>query len=105
MSTIDLTKLLVPVIFANGMDDDLTGLIAAFMDQPFLFADKVYQPGEKLLIERKALMLSCFGLFVCNKGDTVPPLPGGTVVCVRPIPARECVLMGCNITFNHRPIG
>ena len=44
----------VPVIFANGDDDDTTGMIAALNDDCVQYNDKIYEPGEDLeFIESK----------------------------------------------------
>jgi hypothetical protein len=46
---------LVPVIFANGEDDDGPGLIAAFRNEDVWFDDRLYRPGDDLTIEHRQL--------------------------------------------------
>jgi hypothetical protein len=48
----------VPVIFANGEDDDCPGLEAAFTNKEVLFDDRTYRPGEDIVIHRRKLALS-----------------------------------------------
>lgn len=42
---------LVPVIFANGEDNDVPGLLAACHGQRVLFKDKIYEPTENILFD------------------------------------------------------
>jgi hypothetical protein len=50
----------VPVIFANGVDDDLPGLVATMQRERFQFEDRVYNPkdGDICFIEDKPLVIS-----------------------------------------------
>ena len=38
----------VPVIFANGIDDDAPGLLAAFGSERVQYKDKIYEPNESI---------------------------------------------------------
>lgn len=40
----------VPVIFANGEDDDGPGLTAALTNQRVQFMDKIYQPNQDMIL-------------------------------------------------------
>lgn len=49
---------LVPVIFANGTDDDLPGLVAALGNARVLFDDRILEPNDPLVVERRILRIS-----------------------------------------------
>lgn len=55
---VDLRAIFVPVIFANGTDDDSTGLQAAVDNEAVMFDDKVYQTDEALVIEGRELVVT-----------------------------------------------
>ena len=60
----------LPVIFANGIDDDSVGFVAALENARVLFDDKVYQPGEAIKIIGRKM---CFdrGVIVTNTDDDI----------------------------------
>ena len=41
---------IVPVIFANGEDDDLPGITAALENEPVQYGDRVYEAGASIII-------------------------------------------------------
>lgn len=47
----------VPVIFANGIDDDTPGLLAAMSNEKVQFGEKIYQPTEGIYIRGKDIRL------------------------------------------------
>ena len=47
-----------PVIFANGEDDDLPGIEAAFLNQPVYYLNTLVAPGEAIIIGFKNVALS-----------------------------------------------
>lgn len=49
----------VPVIFANGVDDDLMGIEAAVKNERVQYEEKVYKPGEDITIDGKKIRLKC----------------------------------------------
>jgi hypothetical protein len=100
----DLREIFVPVIFANGKDDDLPGIIAAIENRAVQFDEKIYQPGEPIVIYWREIRLSCNRLAILGQGDTPPDgwehNPPNCVVIVeaqrpRKIRLRHCIfLMG-----------
>ncbi len=48
----------VPVIFANGIDDDVIGLLAALNGERFQYKDKIYNIGERVMFEHATFGLS-----------------------------------------------
>jgi|GEM_PF-4288812 len=48
-----------PVIFANGIDNDLPGLEAALQNRAVWYEGKRYEPGQTLCIEGRILSLPC----------------------------------------------
>jgi hypothetical protein len=67
----DLKTLFVPVIFANGKDDDIPGLVAAIENKVVQFDDDLYQPGEELTITNRTLLFSK-GLCILGHDDAIP---------------------------------
>lgn len=64
----------VPVIFANGEDHDLPGLIAMAGNKAVQFGSRIYEPGEKVSIVGMHLRVPKPILFVDPYGG-VAPLP------------------------------
>lgn len=54
----DLATLFVPVIFANGQDDDTPGLVALFSNEAVQFDERVYQPGGLIKIAHRAIVMT-----------------------------------------------
>jgi len=63
---------LLPVIFANGEDDDLPGLVAAVLNEKVQFDERTYAPGEPIEIVGRSLLLSK-GLCILGATDEVEP--------------------------------
>lgn len=82
---------LVPVIFANGEDDDLPGLVAAIENRRVQFDDRIYEPGEPLIIRERSLRSSQPIQIIGRNGER---LPGAWVAVEWPIVAREIELPG-----------
>lgn len=96
----DLKQLFVPVIFANGKDDDLPGIVAAIENRAVQFDEKIYRPDEDLTIFKREIALSCMGLAILDrKGENRL-----TIGCT---PADITVQAGCHapdgrrLTFNR----
>lgn len=70
----------VPVIFANGEEDDAPGLQAAFDNDAVQFDGRIYEPGEPIAITGRHIVL---GVTV---NDTTRP-PG------RKIHISDCYLV------------
>lgn len=49
---------LVPVVFANGEDDDTPGLLAALNNERFQYQDKIYDVNESVLFDHCIFSLS-----------------------------------------------
>jgi hypothetical protein len=47
----------VPVIFANGEDDDGPGLQACFDNEAVQFDDRIYEPGEPVSIFGRRIVI------------------------------------------------
>lgn len=92
---VDLKTLFVPVIFANGIDDDLPGLLAAFMNEAVQFEDHIYQPRDRIVIIGKVLLIdSRKGAWV-DDGDTLLIVFGPenrSCVIKRPMSIPNCFL-------------
>jgi len=82
----DLRSQFVPVIFANGRDDDLPGLQAAVRNEAVQFDERIYQPDESLQIIRRTIAFSAAGLWMCGPDVKLPAnVPNGWC-CVRLVP-------------------
>jgi len=87
--------LTVPVIFANGRDDDLPGFRAAIENKRVFFRDRIYEPGEAIKSEGHTLAFSC-GRIIISDGEfgtalQVPgsPFLGATVIIKSPPGGRD----------------
>ncbi|WP_305968546.1 MULTISPECIES: hypothetical protein [unclassified Mameliella] len=71
--------LLCPVIFANGEDDDSYGYAAwVRQDGPVMFDDRVFHPGEQMVIEgRKMLFQRGVRMVDRETGELMTQLGGG----------------------------
>lgn len=54
----DLDNIFVPVIFANGEDDDIPGLVAAIEHKWVQFDGHIYKPHEDIVIHNRHLVMS-----------------------------------------------
>lgn len=50
-----------PVIFANGIDNDLPGLEAALQNRAVWYEGKRYEPGQDIYIQERVVTLPCHG--------------------------------------------
>ena len=48
----------IPVIFANGEDDDSDGIQAAVNNKKVLYGDTIYQPGQDLVVAKMTLCIN-----------------------------------------------
>ena len=100
----------VPIIFANGRDDDLPGLSAAVENKRVRFNDRVYEPGEYLNLGGQTLNLACRRIIVCNRGETQylaplnidPSSLGPTVQMNVPANGRRIELHLSRFIFGHK---
>lgn len=76
---VNLKELFLPVIFANGEDDDVPGLVAAIANKPFQFDDRIYKRGEELVIDRRTIRLSAT-LIILGSTAIAPEVVEGSVV-------------------------
>lgn len=100
----DLSALFVPVIFANGEDDDLAGLLATFRDEAVLFGDRVYQPGEDVSVIQRSLRMSR-RLRVLNPSEDAPTGLDETWVVVRqPVNSRFVTICDCSVFLDLKGV-
>lgn len=93
----------LPVIFANGEDDDSVGFAAALENAPVLFDGRVYRPGEAIKIIGRKM---CFdrGVIVLDPdGEIIMALgPAHTAIKVSARePAPREVLIKSTGTVNR----
>lgn len=67
----DLRSKFVPVIFANGHDDDLPGFVAAVQNEAVLFDGDVHKPSESIFIVGRNLRFTK-KLCVVSASDDIP---------------------------------
>lgn len=91
----------VPVIFANGEDDDLPGFEAAVKNERVQYEEKIYEPGERLEIVGKRMAFSCQGLHLLGSHSPFPNdvLPGWVVIREGD-PGRKIFIAHCHIKFG-----
>jgi hypothetical protein len=64
------TKLdFVPVIFANGVDDDLPGIAAALRNERVQYEETIYEPFEDIFVFKKKLAFSCARLTIIGHSE------------------------------------
>lgn len=95
-----------PVIFANGEDDDLPGVAAAIENKPVYFLERLYQPGEPILVTHKKLILSNYIAVEDQDRNVVLVIGDGMgaphIVRIKgDKPGRDLFFRNCNITFNQ----
>lgn len=96
----DLRDMFVPVIFANGEDDDIPGVIAAIEDRPVMYEDRIYQPGEAVTVVMKRVLFTK-GLHIIQHGfESKIPTPDGWVRIVEAPGAREVTFAHCIVVFK-----
>lgn len=90
---------LVPVIFANGTDDDLPGLVAAIENRRVQFDDRIYEPGDALTIERRKLR-SSRRIFVVGPGHDGAGLSPEWVRVAQPADGRRVLISHSDIRLE-----
>lgn len=95
----------VPVIFANGSDDDLPGLTAAIENRRVQFQERIYKPDETIVIHRQVLALSCNFLLIIGHDEPDPShrLRAGDAFIREARPSRRVDITHCNIIMGVRP--
>lgn len=99
----DLKAAFVPVIFANGEDDDLPGLEAAVTGGPVQFDEKIYRTGDRLEIRGRTMAFSCGGLVLRDAASSIrmPPVDfGGRRVEIVTKPGIFVLIERCTLRFN-----
>jgi hypothetical protein len=103
----DLREIFVPVIFANGQDNDLPGIIAAIENRAVQFDEKIYQPGEAIEISKRVLCLACDRFALIRPGSTPPHgfehNPPYSVVIVEAEHPRSFIMRDCTFMMGWRP--
>jgi len=100
----DLRSKFIPVIFANGVDDDLPGFVAAAQNNVVLFDEDVYQPSQGIVIFGRHLV---FGKKLCVVGAE-DDIPEGIraerdrwEIVVQPKGARRIAIHSCFLDIRH----
>jgi hypothetical protein len=103
----DLRQIFVPVIFANGRDNDLPGITAAIENRAVQFDEKIYQPGEAIKITGRTICLPCNRLAILGPGDAAPQgwehNPPDCIVIVQAQRPRKLVFRTCTFMMGWRP--
>ena len=90
----------VPVIFANGEDDDLPGLTAAFRNEKVLYGERVYKPGEEIAITRRKIKITR-GLYIFDEDPAFPKLlDNPDFVCVKSASGRVISIVNCQLDVS-----
>lgn len=86
----------IPVIFANGTDDDIPGLVAAIRNEKFQFDEKIYQPDEPLIIDNRKIRITK-RLIVIGNDDNYEDLPNSEewVIIRQPENERHITITNC----------
>lgn len=99
----DAEKRFVAVIFANGEDDDLPGLIAAAKNEPVQLDEKIYKPGETIRIVARKMLFNC-GQIVIHQSSgelRMPPKPyAGRIVEITSADGRDIYMRNNDLFFN-----
>lgn len=100
--------LLIPVLFANGVDDDLPALRAIVGNRHIMFDGKIYAPNEKVTVTGRTLSFSCGAIVVHHNGKFQSmepdsgPKPGSTIVTLhQPFPGRALSITKARYLFNQ----
>ena len=93
---LDLGLLFVPVIFANGEDDDVPGLVAAIEHKPVQFDERIYAPDEDIVISGRSILLKQ-KIYVAESFSTLPEPRDGWVDCVEGKAGRHITINDCDI--------
>ena len=94
----------IPVIFANGKDDDLPGLAAAFKNETVIYNKRLYKPDEDIKVFGKTLILVCHGIFILSVDHPEPENPNDWTLIRYPKTGRKTVIEN-NILKRVDPIG
>lgn len=99
----------VPVIFANGEDDDTPGFVAAIQNEAVQFDDVIFKPGEGLEITGRMLRFCVGGITVAyhdgTMGQLFPAIAHGPQITVHSKlvgSTRSIHVESCNIDWGVR---
>jgi len=95
----------IPVIFADGENDDLPGLVAAIEGKPFLFDGELYAPDRDLdILGRRLVVTRCIYVIAHDNAD-VEPLEWDEctnfVVCREQATSRAIRIEWCNLDASR----
>lgn len=97
----------VPVLFANGRDDDLPGFIAACRNERFSFDGRIYEPGEDFTLSGATQSFSCGRITINLNGYIVHipnigmPSPGRCIYIKAAHPGRNVLINHSNYNFGQ----
>lgn len=98
----DLNAVFIPVIFANGEDDDLPGIVAALEGRDVLYNESVVRPADPLLIYKRRLRWKADEARFREREDVFEVCDGGEVT--RSVPIRRTghvTIAGCHIIVGR----
>lgn len=104
LTVTNVAEMFVPVIFANGEDDDLPGLAAAVENRHVQFDDRIYKPGEELIIDRRHLYLSR-GIFIVGAKADWPVAADEWFVVREADPGRPITISNCYLDVPNNSNG
>lgn len=98
---LDLKTVFVPVIFANGVDDDVPGLVAAIEHKLVQFDDKLYEPREDIEINGRTILLSK-QLYVVGCDEPLPDVGDAWVVIRQGNEGRHIAFNNCDFDTSRQ---
>ncbi len=101
---------MIPVIFANGKDDDTLGLAAAFRNETVLFDEKEIKPFEDIVLYKRTIILTRPILVLGpNAKDGTEgqydKYGGEWLRTYCPHPSREVSIKKCFVRCTWMPVG
>lgn len=87
----------VPVIFANGNDDDLPGFEAAVKNVAVQYREKIYQPGEPIEIVGTYLRFTPHHITILGAHVPIEKAMPGSYVIREGDPSRHITVDSCTI--------
>jgi hypothetical protein len=93
----------VPVIFANGEDDDTPGLIALFTNEKVQLDETIYKPGEAVTIVARRLVVTHSFKIVYSDGSIsffVRTDEEPHMTCHAPLSGRPVTITDSNFHFQ-----
>ena len=95
----------IPVVFANGEDDDTLGLVATLSNQRVIYEEDTYEVGQDVRIEGRRLLISRPLLVVGHGQSPTVDLaefghPDGPIVVEQPASPRCVTIANCTMILG-----